>query len=260
MQKSLFIASLVLMSVSPLAFSASRNLCDDLLDSGSTEEQVNSCQDKYGVSDYAKSKGKKEERAKKDAEEKASKNEALRNNLEYKEFKEVDLLAAGFGKPFLAKRLDYRTMRVDEKVLTTSDSLCFYLGYEKAVKSLLSEEMQNEDASKKALIIDTSFLGSVKDPEMYKESDDRYTVRKFVSITCVRRKDKSMEGSDDIMKLISDVQKNAEEISEAGDAPKRDGRTQVDNSKRSEKPADKPSPSSFGYKPPEWSQPTGTSK
>ena len=41
------------MSVSPLAFSSSRNLCDDLIDSGATEEQVTQCQNKYGVSEYS---------------------------------------------------------------------------------------------------------------------------------------------------------------------------------------------------------------
>jgi polyhydroxyalkanoate synthesis regulator phasin len=235
------------------AQAASRNLCDDLVDSGtSSAEQIKKCQDKFGVSDYAiEQKDKK--KIKEATDESATATDAKKKqNLEYKTFKKDDLFDAGFGKPFYAMRIDYRYRPPREKRITDGDALCSYLGYEKSIKSIVSAEIMPEAADKKGLVVDTNFIGVVsKEPELYKDEDFKFTVRKYVEITCVKRKDKNMEGSADAYKkLTEDLLVLAPEIN----SQKKDGTTVINNGPRTGKEKSTPN----GYNPPDWAKEDGS--
>jgi hypothetical protein len=200
-----FFLSLAILSGS--AFSASRNYCDDLIDSGSSPEQVQKCQEKFGVSDYAKSKAKKSADEKEKADMKDVEAVKRKSNLETKTFSTADLNEESFGKPFFAIRGEWKFGKYSEKRLTEGDSLCSYLGFEKAVTTTVSAEINLAEASGKGVIVDKSWYGKVKDPEVFKEdsANPDVWVRKITEITCVKRKNKELEGSDAQMKMISEV-------------------------------------------------------
>ncbi len=248
---------LLTLSTLSVANAASKNLCDDLIESGgSSAEQIKKCQDKFGVSDYSK-----EQVAKSKAKEDASKNQSAadaqkKENIEFKKFTKDELFDAGFGKPFFAMRIDYRFNPPKEKRITSGDALCSYLGYEKSVKSVISAEVWenkvNPDKSvdkldKQGLVIDTNFLGNPKDPELYVDEAGKFTIRKYVEITCVRRKDKSIENSDAVYKkLTEDLLVLPPDLK----APKKEENTSVDNSARSGKEGKKSTPNA--YTQPDW--------
>jgi hypothetical protein len=226
---------------------AARNLCDDLIESGtSSADQIKKCQDKFGVSDYAIEK--ESQKKMKDAanDSKSAEETKKKDNLEFKKFTKDDLFDAGFGKPFYAMRIDYRHRPPKEKRITDGDALCFYLGYEKSIKSIISAEIMPDEADKKGLVIETNFIGVVsKEPELYKDEDLKFTVRKYVEISCVRRKDKNIEGSTDLYKkLTEDLLVLAPEINSS----KRDATSEINNGPRTGKEKTTP----FGYRPPEW--------
>lgn len=251
MKLKMYALSLGLIGLTTLsnAQAASRNLCDDLVDSGSSSaEQIKKCQDKFGVSDYAKEQADKK-KIKEAADESASNTEAKKKeNLEIKKFTKDDLFDAGFGKPFYAMRIDYRYRPPKEKRITDGDALCSYLGFEKSIKSIVSAEIMPEAADKKGLVVDTNFIGVVsKEPELYKDEDLKFTVRKYVEITCVKRKDKTIEGSADAYKkLTEDLLVLAPEINSA----KKDTTTVINNGPRTGKEKSTPN----GYNPPDWAK------
>lgn len=249
MMKFKMCALLIGLTSLTYAEAATRNLCDDLIESGSSSaEQIKRCQEKFGVSDYAKEKDAS--RKVKDAaeESKTAEDTKKKENLEFKKFTQDDLFDAGFGKPFYAMRIDYRFRPAKEKRITDGDALCSYLGYEKAIKSIVSAEIMPDAADKKGLVIDTNFIGVVsKEPELYKDDELKFTVRKYVEVTCVKRKDKNLEGSADVYKkLTEDLLVLAPEIN----SPKRDTSSVINNGPRAGK--DKSTPN--GYQPPEWTK------
>lgn len=248
--------SLCLMGISSL-HAAQRNLCDDLIDSGSSSpEQIKKClEDKrFGKSEHyieqEAVKKNKIEIAKSESEDLTKKKE----NIEMKRFTQDELFEAGFGKPFYALRGDYRNHRYKEKRITTGDALCSYLGYEKAIKSIISGELwENKDKTvkvhKQGLIIDTNFLGVVsKTPEIYLDEDYKFTIRAYVEITCVRRKDKTLEGSDASLKSIP------EDLlllpNEVNGFPKKDPSSVIDNSSRGKGKEG----TAHGYTVPDWAR------
>ncbi len=124
----MFFKSIVLitsLSTTP-AFSAVRNLCDDLIESGkSTDEQIKKCQAKFGISEHHLEQEQKKKwqadaaKASTDAEIKK------KENVEFRKFTAEQLEEAGFGKPFYAIRVDYRNQyKPKEKRITDGDALC----------------------------------------------------------------------------------------------------------------------------------------
>lgn len=194
-------------------FGASRNLCDDLIDSGtSPAEQIKRCLEdsRFGPSEFYKEQEEKNKLKKEIAKNEESEADKKKNNFETKKFDSDELLNAGFGKPFYAIQGDYRNRKYKEKRITEGAALCAYLGYEKALKSVVSPELwENKDGimkvDKEGLIIETSFFtGISKTPIPYRDEDYIFTVRKYTEITCVRRKDKELEGSKDILKSLAE--------------------------------------------------------
>lgn len=255
MMKLKFYALMIGITSFSFAQAATRNLCDDLIDSGSSsQEQIKRCQDKFGVSDYAKEQADKKKMNEAAAQSDAASDAKKKDNLEFKKFTKDDLFDAGFGKPFYAMRIDYRYRPPKEKRITDGDALCSYLGYEKSVKSILSAEIMPDAADKQGLVIDTNFIGVVsKEPDLYKDEDLKFTVRKYVEITCVKRKDKNLEGSSDVYKkLTEDLLVLAPEIN----APKKDTNAGINNGPRSGK--DKSTPN--GYQAPDWTKDSNVSR
>jgi hypothetical protein len=248
---------LSLVSIS-FAEGASRNLCDDLVDSGTSSKiEIDKCLNdpRFGPSEHykaAEAKNKKKEDVEKLKTVEAT---SLNNNLEIKNFSSAELSDAGFGKAFYAIRGDYRNNRYKEKRLTEGDALCTYLGYEKAIKSIVSPELyeskNGEKVDKQGLVLDTNIFGMVsKTPEIYRDEDYKFTVRKYVEIACVRRKDKSLDGSKDALKVVTEdlITLNGELNSKASDN-KNSG---VNNGARSA--SEKEGKTPFGYTAPEWAK------
>ena len=245
------------LSIISYAQSAQRNLCDDLIDSGTaTPEQIKKCLDdpRFGPSDYYKAQEAKKIKIK-EADKVAIEDETKqKDNLEIKKFNAEDLFSEGFGKPFYAIRGDYRNHRYKEKRITEGDALCAYLGYEKAIKSIVSPELwENKDGNlkvdKQGLIIDTNILGSAsKTPEIYRDQDYKFTVRKYVEITCVRRKDKTIDHSTDALKAVTeDLLMLNEELNAKNNSR---SNSNVNNGSRSKTEKDSKTPN--GYTPPDW--------
>jgi hypothetical protein len=244
----IIIASLTLFS--SLGFSATKNLCDDLVDSGASAEAVKKCQDKFGISDYSKERSAKEE-VKKDTDAKKSEDTVKKKeNIEIKKFTTADLNEEGFGKPFYAIRGDYRNHKYKEKRITEGDSLCKYLGYEKALKSVVSPEIMPDAADKKGLVVDTTWLGGVKnEPELYRDEELMFTVRKYVEITCAKRKDKALDGTNEMLKTVTE---DLVVLNDLMGGPRADRDQDVDNSGRKVKDGK----ATFGYKRPDWATET----
>ena len=247
--KITLLSSLLILSALSVAEASSRNLCDDLIESGnSTPEQIKRCQEKFGVSDYAKEQEAKN-KIKDDSTKAKNDNEAKqKENIEIKKFVADDLFDAGFGKPFVAIKIDYRVRPPKEKRITEGNALCTYLGYERSIKSVVSGEIMPQDIDKKGLIVDTSIFGNVsKEPEMYRDEDLKFTARKYVEITCVRRKDKSMDSFNEVYKKLSeDLVVLANEIN--GGKP--DTSSGINNGPRGGKDTKTPN----GYSAPDWTK------
>ena len=204
---ALFVFSFSAISVS---FASNRNLCDDLIDSGtSSEADIFRClnDSRFGHSDHFKEMEalkKNNANIEKFGEDKMTKE---KDNIEIKIFKEDDLFNAGFGKPFYAIRGDWRHNGYKEKRITEGDNLCQYLGYEKALMSKVSGELwENKNnivkVDKQGLILDTNIWGNLKSPEIYRDEENEFTVRKYIEINCLRRKDKNLGGSADALKKV----------------------------------------------------------
>lgn len=246
---------LLLLTLSSFSQAASKNLCDELKESGSSPEAIQKCWDnpKYGKSDYAKQK-EVEDAAKKDATEKKDEDTTKKkSNIEIKKFTEADLEESGFGKPFFAIRIDRRYGMYKEKRITTGDALCNYLGYEKALKSKVSPEFFVDRAGnlltdKKGLVIDTNILGQPSsEAELYRDEDHRYTIRKYVEISCAKRIDKSLDTKNEILKSVTEDLVLLNETINQGKDQSQTGN--VNNDKRGNKPSDNSS-TPHGYKSP----------
>jgi hypothetical protein len=252
-----YFAIVLSLTVISNAFAAERNLCDDLIDSGtSSAEQIKKCLEdpRFGPSAHYKEQEAKKKLKAETLIVKAADSAKKNDNLEIKKFSTDELFDAGFGKPFYAIRGDYRNHRYKEKRITEGDALCSYLGYEKSLKSIVSPELWenkngNVKVDKQGLIIDTSSItGPSKTPEMYRDEDYKFTVRKYVEITCARRKDKSIDSSNDILKVVTEDLLMLNE--ELNTPTANDAGSKVNNSPRSAKDGKTPN----GYNPPDWAQ------
>lgn len=195
---------------------AIKNLCDDLIAAGkSSEDQIQKCLNKFGESDTYKENIQKKKMEKEAARIKAmsdqkeiSEEASRKANIESKKFSVLDLDEAGFGKPFIAFRIDYSDRyKPKEKRITEGDALCKYLGYEKAFKSMVSAEIMPKVINKNGLVINTNFLGIVsKEPDVYFDKDEKYTVRRYLEITCARVKSKDIAGTaEQLSKVAEDL-------------------------------------------------------
>jgi len=203
-----------------------------LYDSGTTDEDLQSCWKKLGKSDDAEAREKSEDLKKQSKAEKEETSSKRKSNIEIKTFKEADLLKEGFGKPFFAIQGDYRHNKYSEDRLTKGDALCKYLGYEKVIESKVSKEMyadkeNNNITHKKGWVIDTNFLGIVsKQPEMYEDPNSEA----FKGI-----KDEPIKDYDPSV-MDRDTTAHAE----------------VNNESRTKDPKKPSGSTQYGYKPPEW--------
>lgn len=254
-----YFAAILCLSSITFAQAAQKNLCDDLVESGtSSADQIKKCLDdpRFGPSEHYKeqqaSQKIKKEVAQSESDE-ASKN---KENIEIKKFSQDELFDAGFGKPFYAIRGDYRNHRYKEKRITEGDALCSYLGYEKAIKSVVSAELwenknSNVKVDKQGLIIDTNFLGvASKTPEIYRDEDYKFTVRKYVEITCLKRKDKNLEGSRDALKAATE---DLLMLNEELNSTKKESDAGISNGPRSSN-GKKTGTTPNGYTPPDWAK------
>lgn len=243
-----FLFSFSLLAVYPQSgvMAASKNLCDEMVASGkSTDEQIAKCIAKLGESDFYKETQQKKKWQEEANAAKSSEEAAKKANIQAKKFTAADLDEAGFGKPFFAIRLDYSNIyKPKEKRITEGDALCKYLGYEKVLKSIVSAEIMPGDANKNGFIVDTSLFGSVsKEPEMYVDKDEKYTVRKYVEITCAKVNSKEIKGTaDELNKVAEDIIILNQQIN----APKASENKGINDGPR--KPAGDGKSTPFGYK------------
>jgi hypothetical protein len=201
---------LFVFSFSAISFASNRNLCDDLVDSGtSSEADILRClhDSRFGRSDHYKEMEALKQNNANIGKFEEEKNTKEKENVEIKKFTEDDLFNAGFGKPFYAIRGDWRHNNYKEKRITEGDNLCQFLGYEKALMSKVSGELwENKNnivkVDKQGLILDTNIWGKLKSPEIYRDEENEFTVRKYVEISCLRRKDKELSGSSDALKAV----------------------------------------------------------
>ena len=250
-----FILSVSFLTISsaPEAFSASKNICDDMIASGkSTEIQIQKCIEKFGESKFYKENAKKKRWQERDDNAKSAEDAVKRANIETKKFTAADLDEAGFGKPFFAIRVDYSNVRQPkEKRITQGDSLCTYLGYEKVLKSIVSAEIMPGEANGNGFVIEKGFFGRVsKEPEMYVDKNEKYTVRKYVEITCAKVTSKDVKGT------AAELGKVAEDLIVLNvlfNTPKSEKSVGVDDGPRKSASEGK---TPMGYKKPDWATET----
>lgn len=246
--KTLFFSFTLMVGFS--ANAAVKNLCDDMIASGKfSEKEIAKCLEKYKESDtYKENQQKKKWQADADL---AKSNEAAakKANIESKKFSLSEIEESVFGKSIYALRVDYSNPRKPkDKRITSGDALCTYLGYDKALKSIVSAEIMPGLANKSGFIIDTSFLGVIsKEPELYVDSDEKYTVRKYVEITCAKVKSKEIVGtSEELAKVAEDLIV----LNETFNAPKKEDKGMNDGPR---KPA-QDGKTANGFKRPDWAK------
>lgn len=234
-----------------------KNVCDDLVASGkSTEEQIQKCIAKFGESETYKANAAKKKWDSDVEKAKANQDVAIRANIETKKFTKKDIDEAGFGKAIFAIQVDYSNPRKPkEKRITEGDALCKYLGYEKALKSIVSGEIMPGIANKNGLVIDTGFFGGVKsEPELYEDKKEKYTVRRYEEITCAKVVSKDVEGT------AAELGKVAEDLivlNEVINDKQMTGHEDKAINDSSRKPAiEWKSPN--GYKQPDWTKESGS--
>jgi hypothetical protein len=181
------------------ALAESTNICDALIASKTASpEQITKCLEKKGKSEYYVEQMAKAQEDTKGKSDKTNNKKMI--DVETKVITEKELLEEGYGLPFIALRTDYRKRPNKETRMTQGNALCRQFGYEKVTKSVFSPEIQYQLVDKKSLIIDTPIFGSdKKEPELYSDDKQRYRARKYVEVTCVKRKNIK----DDISELDS---------------------------------------------------------
>lgn len=246
-----FLLSISLLSIFPnvCIVASTKNLCDDMVASGnSSESQIAKCIAKFGESDFYKEQIKKKKWQLEIDAAKTSAESARKANIEARKFTSAELDEAGFGKPFFAIRIDYSNQN-NPKVtrITEGDALCSFLGYEKVLKSIVSDEITPSNASKNGFFINTNFLGMIsKEPEMYVDKNEIYNVRKYVEITCAKVRSKDVNGT------AAELEKVTEDLIVLNDmmnSPQEGSSKGVNDGSRTSGSAAK---SPKGYERPEW--------
>ncbi len=226
-----------------LVQAAQKNRCD-FIDAASVE-LIKKCQSEHGLSAYAKEQNEKKSLDLATSQSATAEEAKQKSNLEIKKFGKDELLEASYGKPFIAVRIDYRTRPAKEKRITEGSALCKYLGFEKSIKAEFSENLSPEIVDKKGLIINTSLIGQAsKEPDLYSDEELKFEARTYVSISCVKRKDAKLEGSDNVMKKFTE-ETSIVSVGRVGATNPQ--KTEVDDRSREGK-----EDSAYGYKRPEY--------
>ncbi len=191
------------------AFASSKNICDKMIESGKhSDAKIKQCLESYGESEFYKEEQKKKKWQEKEAADKSAAEAAKKANIETKLFTIDDLdKASKVGLPFYALQIKWKNGRASKpERITTGDALCTFLGYEKVLKSKVTPEIMPDKAHEAGLIIETSFLGKVaKEPELFSNNNIDYTIRAYQEITCARVKNKDQVTSEELAKVVEDL-------------------------------------------------------
>ena len=229
------------------AFASTKNICDKMIESGKhSDAKIKQCLENYGESEFYKEEQKRKKWQEKEAADKSAVEAAKKANIETKLFT-IDELdkASKVGLPFYALKIKWSNGRVSKtERITTGDALCKFLGYEKVLKSKVTPEIMPDKAHDAGLVIETSFLGKVaKEPELFSNNNIDYTIRAYQEITCARVRNKDQVTSEELAKVVEDLDIRDElPLS----APKAVTDRNQNDSGRAEKVVVKPSP--FGYR------------
>lgn len=204
---SLFFSSLILLTAN--AFASSKNICDKMIESGKhSDAKIKQCLGSYGESEFYKEEQKRKKWQEKEASDKSAAEAARKANIETKLFTIAELdKASKVGLPFYALQIKWSNGRVSKtERVTTGDALCTFLGYEKVLKSKVTPEIMPDKAHEAGLVIETSFLGKVaKEPELFSNNKIDYTIRAYQEITCARVKNKDQVTSEELAKVVEDL-------------------------------------------------------
>lgn len=230
-----------------------RNLCDDLIDSKTEEKYVQECFDKYGKSSYRISLDDKKERKAVDKEKDTIWMAERKANIEYATFTDSTIKERSFGKSIYAFKHYYNNQKTKIPEVTRiseGDHVCRYLGYEKVIKSVISPEIYGAEMTGQGIIVDTTLFGDrPKIPDVFKDTDKKMAVRKYLEITCAKRKDVNADPENVILKdIVEDVQKIGSIANPTPPSPPKEST----NRRSMPKEVDEGESSKFGYRPPEW--------
>jgi hypothetical protein len=173
--------------------------------------------------------------------------ENFAKDVQFKKFSSEELLIAGSNKSILAFTTDYRKKPIREIRITTGNNLCHFLGFEKAFKSVISNELFNFE--KTGMVIKNKYFLPEDSREVetseFNVEDKGISVRKFNEITCVKLKITSTEDSKKKLKLMD------EEIFKLADdslTTKSDSDKRINNGPRTN------SAKPVAYPPPDWAK------
>jgi hypothetical protein len=205
-------ALLAILTMIPFhaSYAASENVCDDMLTSGNfSDDEIASCTKKYGESDTFKATAEAIKLKRQTAQIKANANVASQSNIEIKKFTLEEINKANFNKSVFSTRLEYKkNIYVPTvKVVTEGDSLCTFLGYDKAMGiTKLSGEIPPDQSNKMGFIISTGLFGQVNSqPELHIDEKGKYYMRRFEEITCAKAISKDIKGTKEILKEFNET-------------------------------------------------------
>lgn len=204
-------ALLALLIIAPFkaSFAVTENVCDDMLTSGNfSDEEISACTKKYGESDTFKETAAAIKAKRQAAIVKTTASVASENNIEVKKFSLSEINKATFNKSVFSNRLEYeKNIYVPTvKVVTEGDSLCKFLGYEKAMGvTRLSGEIPPDQANKMGFIIAKGFFGSVSsEPKLHVDDKGKYYMRRFEEITCAKAISKDIKGTKAVLEEFNE--------------------------------------------------------
>lgn len=207
--------SITLLAIYPLfeVEAVSKNLCDELVEKKGLavdDRIVTDCLAVHGESTNFKNLRKK---SKWDTDKKTSleaEEAKKKGSIETKVFTEADLVnGVGLRQfPIFAKRYEYKVnirtgTKIKEERITDGDLLCEQLGYQKAWKTILSAEIVGENADKQGMYFHDGF--GKNQFKLYEDKNFKYTVRKYVELTCARVTKDAPKGADALMKETTEM-------------------------------------------------------
>lgn len=246
---SIFLSIAILSSI-PFyaAHSEVENVCDQMIKEGTYgEEELADCVKKFGESDSYKTnlasmKNKKIVENLKNAV--ADGKEVKNENIEIKKFDTEDLAKAAFKRSFYAAYMKPEIFgnKFKDITLTEGDDLCKYLGFTKATgEIMLSGPIPTNEVKGNGFIVRSS--GEL---ELY--TSDKYFVRRFKEINCVRGISKDTKLTKELLKKLVSYPKTVENV-EILNAPKIEKANEVSDKRKKERTTDSTGSAPFSYKP-----------
>lgn len=246
---SIFLSIAILSSI-PFyaAHSEVENVCDQMVKEGTFgEDELAECVKKFGESDSYKANlasMKTKKTVEKLKNSVADGSEIKNENIEFKKFSTDDLAKAAFKKSFYAAYMKPEIFgnKFKDNTLTDGDDLCKFLGFTKASGGIiLSGPIPTSEVKGNGFVINKS--GEL---ELY--SNDKYFMRRFKEITCVRGISKDTKLTKQLLKEIqSDIVKF--ENVEILNAPKIEKANEVSDKRKKERTTDSTGSAPFSYKP-----------